>query len=264
MSKTESKIVFPTLFHQAAADQILAYFSTIRSVDTILVVNSCARGQAVPDSDLDFAILVEPRTSAETIATIEANWTKFSGADTKINAYKSLSKFSHLHLDIITGNYVPTPLELGASLDFFEIEIGNHIRYSAPMQTTGRYFKELQSRWLPYYDQALRLERFDMIRIGCQYDIDHIPIFVNRGLFFQALDILHQAFQKFLQVLFIGARVYPIAYNKWIKYQIEEILGKPKLYKKLPPILSLRDVESNEIITKAEMLQQLLNQVEFV
>jgi predicted nucleotidyltransferase len=264
MSKTESKIIFPTLLHQAVADQILEYFSTIRSVDTILVVNSCARGQAVPESDLDFAILVEPTTSAEDIATIEGSWTKFSGTDTKINEYKSFSKFSHLHLDIITGNYVPTPLELGASLDFFELEIGNHIRYSAPMQTTGRYFKELQSRWLPYYDEGLRLDRFEMIRIGCQYDIDHIPPFVNRGLFFQAFDILYRAFQKFLQVLFIGSRVYPIAYNKWIKYQVEEILGKPELYNKLPPIISLSNIESNEILIKAEMLQQLLDQVEFL
>lgn len=264
MSKTEPKIIFPTLLHQAAADQILTYFSAIRSVDTILVVNSCARGQAVPESDLDFAILVEPTTSAENIATIEGSWAKFSEIDTKINEYKSFSKFSHLHLDIITGNYVPTPLELGGSVDFFELEIGNHIRYSAPMQTIGKCFKELQSRWLPYYDEGLRLDRFEMIRTGCQYDLDHIHLFVKRGLFFQAFNILYQAFQKFLQVLFIGARVYPIAYNKWIKYQIEEILGKPELYDKLPPIISLNNIESNEILIKTEMLQQLLNQVAFV
>ena len=264
MSKTAPKIVFPTLLHQAAANQILAYFSTIRSVDTILVVNSCARGQAVPESDLDFAILVEPTTSAEEIATIEDRWAKFSEADTKINAYKSFSKFSHLHLDIITGNYVPTPLELGASVDFFELEIGNHLRYSAPMQTTGSYFKELQSLWLPYYDEALRLERFEMLKTGCEYDLDHIQLFVKRGLFFQAFAILYQAFQKFLQVLFIGARVYPIAYNKWIKYQMEVILEKPALYDKLPPILSLNNMESNEILIKAEMLRQLLHQVAFV
>ena len=264
MGKIESRLVFPTLLHQAVGDRILEYFSKIRTVDTVLAVNSCARGQAVPESDLDFAILVQPAISVETIAAIERDWTIFSEADSKIKEYKAFSKFSHLHLDIISGNYIPTPVELGAPVDSFELEIGNQVRYSAPIRVAGRYFEELQSRWLPYYGRELRLNRFEMMRTGCRYEIDHIPLFANRGLFFQAFDLLYRAFQKFLQVLFIGSAIYPIAYNKWIKYQIEEILAKPELYNKLPPIISLSNIESNEIIKKAEMLQHLLNQVEYV
>jgi len=264
MGKIESRLVFPTLLHQAVGDRILEYFSKIRTVDTVLAVNSCARGQGVPESDLDFAILVQPAITVEAIAAIERDWTIFSEADSKIKEYKAFSKFSHLHLDIISGNYIPTPVELGAPVDSFELEIGNQIRYSAPMRVAGRYFEELQSRWLPYYGRELRLNRFEMMRTGCRYEIDHIPLYVNRGLFFQAFDLLYRAFQKFLQVLFIGSAIYPIAYNKWIKYQIEEILAKPELYNKLPPIISLSNIESNEIIKKAEMLQYLLNQVEYV
>ena len=264
MGKIGSTLVFPTLLHQAAGDQVLEYFSKIRSVDTVLVVNSCARGQAVPDSDLDFAILVQPSTSVDAIAAIEDDWANFSEADPKIKEYKTFSKFSHLHLDIITGNYAPGLVELGAPVDSFELEIGNQVCYSAPMGAVGRYFEELQNHWLPYYGRELRLNRFEILRASCRYEIDHIPHFADRGLFFQAFDVLYRAFQKYLQVLFIASAIYPIAYNKWIRYQIEEILVKPELYSKLSPIVSLSNIESNEIIQKAEMLQLLLNQVEFV
>jgi hypothetical protein len=55
-----SRPSFPTLLHQDAAELVRDYFRTIPNVDSVLVVNSCARGQAVPESDLDFAILAPP------------------------------------------------------------------------------------------------------------------------------------------------------------------------------------------------------------
>jgi hypothetical protein len=42
------------------------------------------------------------------------------------------------------------------------------------------------------------------------------------------------------------------------KKQIAELLNKPGLYQKLSPILSVSNIESNEINEKAEMLRQLL------
>lgn len=53
---------FPTKLHQDVAELVRDYFFTIPNVDTVLVVNSCARGKAVPESDLDFAILIKPNT----------------------------------------------------------------------------------------------------------------------------------------------------------------------------------------------------------
>ncbi len=61
---------FPTRLHQDTAELIRDYFLTISNVDTVLVVNSCARGQAVPESDLDFAILVKPGTTVTEIKNI--------------------------------------------------------------------------------------------------------------------------------------------------------------------------------------------------
>lgn len=253
------KPIFPTSLHQDTAELVRDYFFTIPNVDTVLVVNSCARGQAVPESDLDFAVLVKPDTTRTEIENIEAIWQTYYITQPAFFKYKQSNQFAHLHLDIIDGNYTPTILEVGVASDFFEIEIGNQICYSAPMDNAGNYFKELQNKWLPYYNEELRLQRLTMTRNACEYDLDHIPFFINRELYFQAFDILCKAFQEYLQALFIANKTYPIAYNKWIKEQIEKWLNKPALYPKLSKILSVSNIESNEINEKAILLRKLLN-----
>jgi hypothetical protein len=225
------------------------------------VVNSCARGQAVPESDLDFAILVKPETTQTQLKRIEDAWLNYSESHTMLLKYRQLTQFSHLHLDVIDGSYTPTVLEVGVASDFFEIEIGNQICYSAPMDRAGAYFQELQNTYLPYYDENLRLQRLAMTWNACEYDLNHIPFFVKRGLYFQAFDILYKAFQEYLQTLFIANRTYPIAYNKWIKEQVVKWLNRPDLYPKLSPILSVTNIESNEVNEKGEMLRELLEEV---
>ena len=150
--------IFPTKLHQDAAELLRDYFLTIPGVDTVLVVNSCARGQAVPESDLDFAILIKPDTTPTEIKNIENSWQIYSKEQPTFLKYKQSNQFAHLHLDIIDGNYTPAILEKGEPIDYFEIEIGNQICYSAPMDNAGYYFKELQNKWLPYYNEELRLQ----------------------------------------------------------------------------------------------------------
>ena len=254
-----SDLSFPTKLHQDSAELIRDYFLAISNVDTVLVVNSCARGKAAPESDLDFAILVKPGTAAAEIKNIEQAWRIYSEKQPTFLKYKQSSQFAHLHLDIIDGNYKPTNIEKGEPIDYFEIEIGNQICYSAPMGNTGPYFQELQNKWLPYYNEELRLQRLQTTKDACSYDLDHIPFFIKRELYFQAFDILCKAFQEYLQVLFIANKTYPIAYNKWIKEQVVKWLNKPGLYPKLSRILSISNIESNEINDKAKDLRKLLN-----
>jgi predicted nucleotidyltransferase len=250
---------FPTKLHQDAAELIKDYFLAITVVDTVLVVNSCARGQAAPDSDLDIAILTKPGTTLTERMNIECSWQSYLETQPAILQYKESNQFAHLHLDIIDGNYKPANLEKGEPINYFEIEIGNQICYAAPMDNAGPYFKELQNKWLPYYNEELRLQRLTMSRNACEYDLDHIPLLVKRRLYFQAFDMLCKAFQKYLQTLFIANRIYPIAYNKWIREQVVKWLNMPDLYPKLPPILSVTHIESNEMVEKANMLRQLVN-----
>lgn len=251
--------VFPTRLHRETAELIRDYFQSIPAVDTILVVNSCAREEAVPESDLDFAILTQPGTTLNEIINIQSAWQIYLETQPVFLKYQQSNQFAALHLDIIDGNYKPEILEKGEPIDYFEIEIGNQICYAAPMGNAGSYFKELQSKWLPYYDEELRQRRLKMLLNACEYDLDHIPFFVKRELYFQAFDILCKAFQKYLQTLFIANKIYPIAYNKWIKEQIVKWSNMPHLYPKLAPILSVSNIESNEIIEKASMLRGLIN-----
>jgi len=254
-----SILKFPTKLHQDTAELIRDYFLALSSVDTVLIVNSCARGQAVPESDLDMAILVKPENPAKEIRNIQTAWLTYSATQPIFLRYKQSSPFAHIHLDIIAGNYVPALIEVGEPIDYFEIEIGNQICYSAPLDNAGSFFKELQRKWLPYYNDDLRLKRLTSIQNACNYDLDHIPFFIKRGLYFQAFDILWKAFQEYLQTLFIAKKTYPIAYNKWIKEQVVKWLNMPELYPKLSAILSVSNIESNETNEKANMIRELLS-----
>lgn len=249
---------FPTVLHREAAEIVQNYFLKLPTIDTVLVVNSCARGLAVPESDLDFAVLAKPDTPKKEIEKAEGDWQIYSNNNATISNYKNSTSYSHLHLDIIEGNYIPAAIEPGEPIDFFEVEIGNQICYSAPMGNPGPYFRELQNKWLPFYNDELQQQRLNASTAACEYDIDHVPFFVKRELYFQAFDILCKAFQEYLRTLFIANKIYPIAYNKWIKEQVVRWLKKPDLYPKLSPILSVSNIESNEIKDKAISLRELL------
>ena len=58
--------------------------------------------------------------------------------------------------------------------------------------------------------------------------------------------------------MFIAHRVYPIAYNKWIREQVEGWLGLPELYAELDSVLEIYRLQSGEIDNKAEYLRCLL------
>jgi hypothetical protein len=59
--------------------------------------------------------------------------------------------------------------------------------------------------------------------------------------------------------VFIAHRVYPIAYNKWLREQVEGWLGHPELYAELPSVLEIRHLESAELVGKGEHLLRLMD-----
>jgi hypothetical protein len=115
----------------------------------------------------------------------------------------------------------------------FEVEVGNRIAYALPLENAGSHFRQLQSQWLPYYSDDRRRSRLAMVHAACLYDLDHIPLLRRRGLHFHAFDRLYKGFQVFLHALFIAHRTYPIAYNMWIREQIEDRVQLPELYRDL-------------------------------
>ena len=255
-----TELIFPTELHKQATKIVIDFFLGQQNVDTILLVNSLARGKAISESDIDIAILMTQKTNNSEITRLDDVWQDFLNSDPTLIQYKNSDRFAQIHLDIIDGVFEPAIWEDGGGIDFFEVEIGNRLLYAAPLTGEGEYFKKLKLDWLPYYDTTLQTQRLKLAKEACLYDLDHIPLFVKRRLYFQAFDRLYVAFQKFLQTLFIKYKIYPIAYNKWIKDQVVEILKLPKLYKELTNIISVNQIESAELNEKAKALNKLLDQ----
>jgi predicted nucleotidyltransferase len=251
---------YPTIEHERAAETVVDFFSQFPEVAAINLTCSCARGKASRDSCLDMAMLVQPETTAAQRQTLEQRWSQFYEQETAFKALKQVGRYSHVDLDIIDGRFVPPPHGWTSGPDAFEVEIGNYLVYNATLWKNGGYLDRLKAKWLPYYDEALRRERLAMVRKYCFNNLDHIPLYVDRGLYFQSFDRFYNAFREFLQALFISRCTYPLCYDKWIREQIEEFLGLPELYRQLPRLFELQSFESQELKHKARTLEALFNE----
>ena len=132
------------------------------------------------------------------------------------------------------------------------------LAYSVPLFERGDRLAELRAEWLPFYSDALRAERLPAARDTCLGYLDRIPWFLDRELWFQALSRLHGAFAWFLLALHVEHRIYPIAYDKWIREQVVENLDLPELYERLPRLFEIARLESRELDQKATELRALV------
>jgi predicted nucleotidyltransferase len=255
-----SSLGFPTTLHQQVAEVANEFFTGQPHVDTVLVVNSCARGQASLESDLDLAVLVTPTATVQDVQSLETRWRAFAMAEPVVLEFQQSGRFTRLHVDVFDGHFAPTVWDDGGGPDSFEIEIGNRLEYAVPLGERGLHFQQLQAQWLPYYDEELRRRQLKMVREACCYDLERVPFLLDRRLYFSAFDYLYKAFQEFLQALFIARRTYPLSYVKWIREQVANLLGLPELYRELPPLLSVRNLESDDVADKARALRWLLEQ----
>jgi hypothetical protein len=251
---------FPTPEHQAAAEEIVEFFADRYDIDAVLLVNSCARSRATRDSCLDMIVLARPEALRRQQPEMERGWEELNGTSPTIAALRGVGRYSVVHLDFSDGVFAPYEREEASGPDDFELWIGNFVAYSAPLWQGTDYFVQLRRQWLPFYDEALRNSRLEMVRRHCLNNLHHIPLSVERGLYFQAFDRLYNAFREFLQALFIARRTYPIAYNKWIREQVVEILGLPELYAELPRLLEIASLESSDTARKAQQLERLLEE----
>lgn len=249
---------YPTPEHRAAAEVITEYFTSNYKIDAVLLVNSCARGRATRDSCLDIVMLAKPGEGRSTLSELEAGWNELERSNRTIRDLYQAGRYSVVHPDFIHGVFTPYEQEEAAGPDDFEIQIGNFLKYSLPLWQGSDYFDRLKSQWLPYYDEELRRKRLERVRWFCLNNLHHIPLYIERGLYFQSFDRLYNAYQEFLQALFIARRTYPIAYNKWIHEQVVEILGLPELYEQLTHLFEIERFESSEISDKAKEVEKLL------
>jgi len=250
------KPTYPTTQHEKATEAIVKFFSD-QDIDSVILTCSCARGKATKDSCLDITILVSPEKLIRQKEMLEKRWNEFYESEKIFSDLYQVGKYSHIDLDFTDGCFEPKLPGWTTGPDNFELEIGNIFVYVIPLLERTDYFQRCKAQYLPYYNEELRQKRLAEAKKFCFNNLDHVPLYVERGLYFQAFNRLYLASQEFLQALFISHRVYPIAYDKWIHEQIEDILGMPKLYKKLVSIMEISHFESHEIADKAITLGHL-------
>src|SRR5262249_26274018 len=145
--------------------------------------------------------------------------------------------------------------------DYLEVSVGNLFVYSVPLFTRGDRFERLADEWLPFYGDELRGERLEAARwFVLDNNLERIPWFVGRELYFQAFDRFYRAFQGFLLGLHVARRTYPLADNKWIREQVADGLGLPDLYERLPRLFELDRFESRALEAKAKELRDLVDE----
>jgi len=253
------QVRYPTVEHEKASKAVADFFSKFSDVDAVILKGSCARGKATRDSCIDIAILLQPKAFSKKKSLLERKWNKFHETEEIFKSLRKVGKYTHVDLDFIDGDFKPQPRSWTSGPDEFELEIGNNLVYTVPLIVHVDYLCDLKAKWLPYYNEKLRRERLGMVCRYCRNNLDHIPLYIDRMLYFQSFHRFYDAFREFLQALFISRRTYPIAYDKWIREQIEDILGLPELYRQLPKLFEIKNFESQEITQKAEKLGHLLD-----
>ena len=170
------------------------------------------------------------------------------------------ARSSEVDLGTITGEFGPGPRTWTSGPDDFELAVGNEIAHSVPLWQRGSRLDDLRERWLPYYDDELRAARLSEARMYVINDLDHVPLMVRRDEPFHAFHRLYLAFQGFLQALFIALRRYPIAYDKWIREQVEDMLALPQVYERLPAIVGIDRLAPAQATARARELRTLLDE----
>jgi predicted nucleotidyltransferase len=248
---------FATPTHQKAYDLVCDLLQGDERVLALALTGSAARNEGSFDSDLDFNIFFETDAPGdEIIAGVE------DALRRQVYAQQGTEVGIFFAVDLHAAPTIITPQTRGWTdgPDNFELEIGNTFVYTWLVFEREATFTQAQARYLPYYGEALRQARLRQTLKFCRNNIDHIEPFIKRGLHFQAFRRLYDASREFLQALFIAKQSYPIAYDKWVKKQLVEILGLPDLYQHFVALYEVRALESNELIVKGQLLNEYIEQ----
>jgi hypothetical protein len=252
---------FPTAIHQAAAEAVVDYWATDPRVQAVLLLNSCARGCAVPSSCLDMAILVAPDDHTAMQQDAWPAFERFLATDPASTALTAAVPWGAVEADLISSVYQPSEHGFTSGPDAYELEVGNHIAWSHPLLRSGPRWNELQRQYLPYYDELRRQTRLRQILWFARNNIEHIGPYARRELLFAAHKRLLLATEEYLQALFISRCIYPIAYDKWIRQQLVDVLAEPELYDHLVHLSTLESLSVAGLEERADLLTHLLAQL---
>lgn len=257
----DDTIIYPSPQHEAAAKSLVFYFSNHDDVEAVLLTGSCARqGKATRDSCIDVSIVMKPEVIQKKRLNLYFHWENFYNREKVFSEFRKTGRYSHIDLEIIDCTFSPENHGYTSGPDSFELAVGNALVYSRCLFERGPFLKEVKKQWLPYYAARLRNSRLKMVLEYCHNNLDHIPLYVERGLLFQSFSRFYHAFGEFLQALFICRRVYPIAYDKWIQEQLVEILQLPDLYNEALSLFNLDLRSGSDLLQKHDRLKHLIEE----
>jgi hypothetical protein len=241
-----------------AVEAIAAYFDGKPGADALLLIASFARGKGdlALGSDCDLVLLHDHTFAATAELPAYEAWLADRAREWQLDR---LGRYSGIDLDLHNGRFAPKPRGWTSGPDDFELEIGNTLVYSRPVRQWTDRFERLRAQWLPYYSDKLRATRLAEALKYARNDLDHIPVYAERGLYFQCLKRLHHAVEETVQALFIAARTYPIAYDKWVEEQVSEILGRPDLYTRLVQVVTIPELSAPVLRERAALLSAVLD-----
>jgi hypothetical protein len=246
-------IEFQTTTHKAAAEVATAFLKEQPEVEAVLLVGSAAR--RIDANDLDLSAIV---SGSEQVDDIEQRFSGFAAVQPEIQALAALGPFVALDFHATDGEFAQTGRGWTSGPDSFDLEIGNEVAHSVALWERGSRMRDLRRLWLPFYGDELRAERLAAARMYAINDLDHVQLMLDRDEPFHAFHRLYVGFQEFVQALFVSYRAYPIAYDKWVREQVEGLLGLPALYRQLPPIIGIAHLDQTQIAASTERLRGLL------
>lgn len=251
---------YPSPAHAQAARAITGFFAGRWGVDAVLLTCSCARGKATRDSCLDIAVLVSADLSQSARQLAETAWEGEYATNPVFEQLRQTGLYSHVDLSFHNGEFGAPSHSYTGGADEYELEIGNLLAWSSPLWEGNQRLTSLRRRWLPYYSEELRSQRLADLDYYFDNNLRHIGPYLERGLYFQCFQRYYHALGEFLQALFIRRRIYPIAYDKWIREQLVEVLDLPGVYRELVTLLEISRLESDELAGKADRLRGLYAQ----
>lgn len=245
----------------SAIEEIASYFDRRPGVDALLLTGSWARGKGdvALGADCDLTLLHNELFDRQIEMAAYEKWEDQSNVRWQ---FDHLGPYSFIDLHPHDGHFRPGYHGFTSGPDDFELEIGNTLVYARPVQTWTERLQQLQEEWLPYYGEDLRATRLAMVLKFARNNLDHISPYSKRGLYFQCLKRLHHALEETLQALFIVARCYPIAYDKWIEEQLSEILGKPELYSLFVQVVTIPQLDAQTLQENAALLYSVLDMID--
>lgn len=256
MKTQTTTIQFPTTAHR---DIFWAAVDRLKRLHEIVVINisgSVARGQGSFDADVDLDVFAQNDRFTPRLASV------IKRIEQELNAqYRKRSgvgRFFELGIHERLLRPKPQPRHWTSGPDDFEIVVGHSFVNCNNVFSRGGAYERARHRFVPYYAESLRKKRLREVTKFCLNNIAHIEPFVRRKLYFQAYRRFYDASREFLQALFISRRVYPLDYDKWVKYELTELLGLPAVARELSRLYTLKKLESRELVAKGRRLKQML------